>query len=101
MHRTGKGGQVWDHAGCWWWPGVGTESGRTKGQGWRLEVKGINRGAVHVADTLLSIRKNNFSWSFANSDQFRASGPEFLRSPGKCFTFTGSKLIQIKKQLDK
>lgn len=35
------------------------EGGRTKGQGQRLEVEGINRRAVHVADTLLSIRKNN------------------------------------------
>lgn len=36
------------------------KSGRTKGQWWRLEVKGINRGAVHTADALLSIQKNNF-----------------------------------------
>lgn len=36
------------------------ESGRTKGQWRRLEVKGINRGAVHTADTFLSVRKNNF-----------------------------------------
>lgn len=36
------------------------EGGRTKGQWQRLEVNQINRGAVHVADTLLSIRKNNF-----------------------------------------
>lgn len=33
------------------------EGGRTKGEWKRLEVKGINRRAVCVADTLLSIQK--------------------------------------------
>lgn len=35
------------------------ERSRTKGQWQRLGVKGINRGAVHAADTLLSIQKND------------------------------------------